>query len=245
MPPGVLNIVHGTGADAGAPLTGHPDVDRVAFTGSPATARTVYGDAAAQPDAGLVRARRQVAVHRLRGRRPRRRRRYRRLPVRQLGAGVPGRDAAAGRRPRSSTSSWSASSRASAEIRVGDPRDAATTYGPLIHPVALQRVTGHVERALADGARLVFGGESLGGLYYAAHAVHRRPAGRRDPHPRGVRPGADAADVRRRGRGDHAGQRHAVRARGDRSTPALRAAPTGSAPPSWPGTVVGQLLLRA
>ena len=47
LPPGVLNIVHGTGAGAGAPLTGHPDVDRVAFTGSPATARTVYGDAAA------------------------------------------------------------------------------------------------------------------------------------------------------------------------------------------------------
>ncbi|MBV8221259.1 MAG: aldehyde dehydrogenase family protein, partial [Solirubrobacterales bacterium] len=47
LPPGVLNIVHGTGADAGAPLTGHADVDRVAFTGSPATARTVYTDAAA------------------------------------------------------------------------------------------------------------------------------------------------------------------------------------------------------
>src|SRR5689334_12718969 len=48
LPPGVLNVVHGSGAEAGAPLTGHPDVDRVAFTGSPATARTVYGDAAKQ-----------------------------------------------------------------------------------------------------------------------------------------------------------------------------------------------------
>src|SRR5206468_5321528 len=47
LPPGVLNIVHGTGAGAGAPLTGHPDVDRVAFTGAPATARAVYKDAAA------------------------------------------------------------------------------------------------------------------------------------------------------------------------------------------------------
>src|SRR4051795_10149121 len=36
VPPGVLNVVHGTGAEAGAPLTGHPGVDRVAFTGSPA-----------------------------------------------------------------------------------------------------------------------------------------------------------------------------------------------------------------
>ncbi len=48
VPPGVINIVHGTGTGAGAPLTGHPDVDRVAFTGSPATARTVYVDAATQ-----------------------------------------------------------------------------------------------------------------------------------------------------------------------------------------------------
>ncbi len=47
LPPGVLNIVHGTGVGAGAPLTGHKDVDRVAFTGSPATAHTVYRDAAA------------------------------------------------------------------------------------------------------------------------------------------------------------------------------------------------------
>ena len=93
LPPGVLNIVHGTGAGAGAPLTGHTDVDRVAFTGSPATAHTVYRDAAAQPDAGVVRARRQVAVHRVRRRRPRRGGGDRRLPVRQLRPGVPGRDA--------------------------------------------------------------------------------------------------------------------------------------------------------
>ena len=91
LPPGVLNIVHGTGAGAGAPLTGHKDVDRVAFTGSPATAHTVYRDAAATPDPGVVRTRRQVTVHRVRGRRPRRGGGDRGLPVRQLGAGVPGR----------------------------------------------------------------------------------------------------------------------------------------------------------
>jgi delta 1-pyrroline-5-carboxylate dehydrogenase len=31
------------------------------------------------------------------------------------------------------------------EIVVGDPRRPETTYGPLIHPVALKRVTGHVQ----------------------------------------------------------------------------------------------------
>ena len=52
------------------------------------------------------------------------------------------------------------------EIKVGDPRDPDTTYGPLIHPVALERVTGHVERALAAGAHLAFGGQPIRGLYY-------------------------------------------------------------------------------
>ena len=65
----------------------------------------------------------------------------------------------------------------SEQIQVGDPRDAATTYGPLIHPVALERVSGHVERALADGARLVFGGRSLGGLYYAPTLFTEIPPG--------------------------------------------------------------------
>jgi len=41
LPPGVLNIVTGTGADAGEPLTRHPDVDKLAFTGSVATGRKV------------------------------------------------------------------------------------------------------------------------------------------------------------------------------------------------------------
>jgi aminomuconate-semialdehyde/2-hydroxymuconate-6-semialdehyde dehydrogenase len=166
VPPGVLNIVHGTGARAGAPLTGHPDVDRVAFTGSPATARTVYGDAARNltpvsfelggkspfvvfEDADLDAAAATAAYQ----------------------FDNSGQVCLAGTRLLVQASILDEflerfAARA-AEIVVGDPRDAGTTYGPLIHPVALQRVTGHVERALADGARLVFGGESLGGLYYA------------------------------------------------------------------------------
>ena len=38
-----------------------------------------------------------------------------------------------------------------AAIVVGDPRRADTTYGPLIHPVALERVTARVARAREDG----------------------------------------------------------------------------------------------
>jgi aminomuconate-semialdehyde/2-hydroxymuconate-6-semialdehyde dehydrogenase len=166
VPPGVLNIVHGTGAGAGAPLTGHPDVDRVAFTGSPATARTVYRDAGAQltpvsfelggkspfivfDDADLDAAAATAAYQ----------------------YDNSGQVCLAGTRllvQRSILDEFVEGFTARvSEIAVGDPRDPATTYGPLIHPVALERVTGHVERALAAGARLAFGGRSLGGLYYA------------------------------------------------------------------------------
>ncbi|GME48476.1 hypothetical protein GTA08_BOTSDO08116 [Neofusicoccum parvum] len=46
FPPGVVNVVNGTGPDAGAPLAAHPDVDKVAFTGSTATARAIMKAAA-------------------------------------------------------------------------------------------------------------------------------------------------------------------------------------------------------
>ena len=34
LPEGVLNVVTGLGEDAGAPIASHPDIDKVAFTGS-------------------------------------------------------------------------------------------------------------------------------------------------------------------------------------------------------------------
>ena len=46
VPDGVLNVVHGLGAEAGAPLVEHPDVDLVSFTGSAATGRSINEAAA-------------------------------------------------------------------------------------------------------------------------------------------------------------------------------------------------------
>ena len=165
VPPGVLNVVHGAGAEAGAPLTGHPDVDRVAFTGSPQTARTVYTDAAAQLT---------PVSFELGGKSP-----FLVFEDADLDAAAAtaayqydnsGQVCLAGTRllvQASVMEPFLERFRARVEeIVVGDPRDEATTYGPLIHPVALERVTGHVERARSAGARLVFGGEPLGGLYY-------------------------------------------------------------------------------
>lgn len=41
FPPGVVNIISGFGKVAGATLAGHPGVDKIAFTGSTATGRTI------------------------------------------------------------------------------------------------------------------------------------------------------------------------------------------------------------
>lgn len=41
FPPGVINIINGYGREAGAALVSHPDVDKVAFTGSTETGRAV------------------------------------------------------------------------------------------------------------------------------------------------------------------------------------------------------------
>lgn len=46
LPPGVLNIVTGLGADAGHPLSEHPGIDKLAFTGSVPTGSKIMAAAA-------------------------------------------------------------------------------------------------------------------------------------------------------------------------------------------------------
>ncbi|VAH48572.1 unnamed protein product [Triticum turgidum subsp. durum] len=46
LPSGVLNIITGLGPDAGAPIASHPHVDKIAFTGSTATGKTIMTAAA-------------------------------------------------------------------------------------------------------------------------------------------------------------------------------------------------------
>ena len=48
IPPGVVNIVTGDGPGAGGPLVVHPDVRKIAFTGSAAVGKTIMRNAADQ-----------------------------------------------------------------------------------------------------------------------------------------------------------------------------------------------------
>src|SRR5690606_1144027 len=46
LPPGVLNVVNGFGAEAGKPLASHPEIKKVAFTGETTTGRLIMQYAA-------------------------------------------------------------------------------------------------------------------------------------------------------------------------------------------------------
>jgi len=168
LPPGVLNVVQGYGAEAGAALVGHPDVRRISFTGSGPTARRIAAAAARNlvptslelggksPTLVFADADLDLAVD---------------LAVEQFDNA--GQVCLAGTRLLVDASIATEFTRrfvARAQaLRQGDPRDEATDIGPNIHPDHLARVDGYVRRALAAGATAVIGGgpnTDLDGLYY-------------------------------------------------------------------------------
>jgi acyl-CoA reductase-like NAD-dependent aldehyde dehydrogenase len=167
IPDGVLNILHGTGASAGDALVRHPQVSRISFTGSPATARVIGAAAAANltpvsfelggkspfvvcADADLKAAARTISVQFMNA----------------------GQVCLAGTRLLVEESIVDELLPMVLEqvdaLVVGDPRDPATRIGPLIHPSHFAKVAGLVERAIDVGARVVCGGgpHPAGGLYF-------------------------------------------------------------------------------
>ncbi len=51
-------------------------------------------------------------------------------------------------------------------LNMGNPLKAETQVGPLVNADGLAKVEAHIEDAIAKGARVVTGGECLGGVYY-------------------------------------------------------------------------------
>jgi aminomuconate-semialdehyde/2-hydroxymuconate-6-semialdehyde dehydrogenase len=168
LPSGVLNIVQGTGTQAGAPLTRHRGINRLSFTGSVPTAG-VIAEAAAKnivplsfelggksPLLILDDADLDVAVN---------------LTVEQFdNAGQVCLGAFRVLVHESLHDEFLQRVLAKARTVVqGDPRDEATDISALVSRPHFDRVRGFVERALADGARAVLGGgpnDDLGGLYF-------------------------------------------------------------------------------
>lgn len=168
MPAGVFNVVQGFGAEVGAALVAHPGIARIAFTGSVPTAKSIARAAAENLT---------PVSFELGGKSP--------LIVTDdadldLAVGIAieqydnaGQVCLSGTRllvHESIAEAFAARfASAAAQIVQGDPRDEATQIGPQIHRVHIDRVAGFVERAQANGARVVIGGgpnEELGGLYY-------------------------------------------------------------------------------
>jgi len=167
LPPGVLNVVQGAGASTGARLVGSPAISRISFTGSVPTARLIAQGAGANlvpcslelggkspflvlEDADLDNAAATAALM------------YRNA----------GQVCLAGTRllvHEDVADEFVALTRSYVErLNIGDPRDEATEVGPIIHPRQVERVAAFVDRAVAAGATVLWGGEGhpFGAQYY-------------------------------------------------------------------------------
>ena len=168
LPDGVLNVVQGTGPLAGAPLSGHPGINRLSFTGSVPTAGRVAAAAAANivplsfelggksPLLVFADADFDLAVN---------------LAVEQFDNA--GQVCLGAFRILVEESIAERFTEALVErgrcVVQGDPRDEATDMSCLISRPHFERVDGFVRRAVDAGARPVLGGgvnPDLGGLYY-------------------------------------------------------------------------------
>jgi 5-carboxymethyl-2-hydroxymuconic-semialdehyde dehydrogenase len=157
LPHGVFNIVQGSGVNTGARLVSDPRLARISFTGSVPTAKWIAQAAGANlvpcslelggkspfivlEDADIDNAAATGALM------------YRNA----------GQVCLAGTRflvHRKVEAAFVKAMRSYVEkLNIGDPRMEATEIGPIIHPRQVERVKGFVERAVADGAQLLWGG---------------------------------------------------------------------------------------
>jgi aldehyde dehydrogenase (NAD+) len=162
IPPGVINVAT-AGPEGGEALTRHPGVDKLHFTGSGATGRKVLAGALENltpvglelggKSARLVfaDADRTSAV---------------RNAV-SAAIGNCGQACIAGSRVLVEASIYESfvadCQQALDAVTVGDPMSPATGMGPVISEGACDRILGFVDRAREAGARLVTGGQRLGG----------------------------------------------------------------------------------
>jgi acyl-CoA reductase-like NAD-dependent aldehyde dehydrogenase len=162
LPAGVFNVVTG-GAEVGAAMVAHRGIDKIQFVGSGATAQKVLVSAAATlkpcglelggksavivfADADLQEAARKG----LSG------------AISANGQGCVNGTRLLVERPIYDAYLQMLTAMAP-HIKIGDPLDPASIMGPVISETALARMLGAIEQSQAEGARLVTGGERLGG----------------------------------------------------------------------------------
>ncbi len=171
LPPGVINVVTGLGSEAGAALASHPDVNRVAFTGSTVTGREIIKASAVNmkriqlelggksPDIVFADADLDKAI-----------------PGVAMGIyNNSGQLCFAGSRifvqraiHEAFVEKLSAYTRT---LKVGDPLAADTKLGPVVSQRQLDRVLGYVKQGAQEGARLITGGQRLGGALAGGYFI--------------------------------------------------------------------------
>ncbi|WP_421876100.1 aldehyde dehydrogenase [Pacificispira sp.] len=164
FPPGVVQVVSGDAENCAVPLTSHPDIDRIAFTGGPETARHVIRNSAANfavttlelggkspilvfDDADLEGAANGLIAGNF---------------------GASGQSCVAGTRGlihRPILNELIARIEEKAQtIVIGDPLQPATHVGPLCTPAQIERIEATLAQSVEQGARIRFGGRRPAGL---------------------------------------------------------------------------------
>jgi aldehyde dehydrogenase (NAD+) len=159
LPPGVVNLVHGHGEEAGAPLVRHPDVALISFTGSSEVGREVAIACAAEH--------KRVSLE-MGGKNP--------ILVMEDadldlavdgtiwgGFGTTGQRRTAASRilvhkkvVKEFTDRLVTKAQ---ELRLGDGLSPTTDVGPVINETHLKRIHGYTKIGLKEGAKLLCGGE--------------------------------------------------------------------------------------
>ena len=175
VPDGVLNIVPGFGEVAGARLAGHPDVDKIAFTGSTEVGRII---ARASADSNLKRVSLELG-----GKSPNIVFADSELDRAVSGAffGIffnQGQVCSAGSRlfvqEKVYDQTLDELVKTVAETRIGPGIDPVTQMGPLVSKTQMERVLGYIAVGNKEGARLLAGGarpEGMDGGYFVKPTV--------------------------------------------------------------------------
>ena len=158
FPPGVLNVIPGFGETAGSPLVDHPDVDKIAFTGSTSVGKMIMRQAS-----GTVK---KISLE-LGGKSP-----NIILPDADMSKAIPGalmgimfnqgQVCCAGSRlyiQKKSYDNVVADLVSHAKnIKQGAGLDPTTQIGPLVSGEQLERVGSYIEKGKSEGAEVVTGG---------------------------------------------------------------------------------------
>jgi aldehyde dehydrogenase (NAD+) len=158
VPAGVFNLINGDGANVGAPLSSHREVDMVSFTGSTRAGSEVARNAAASvkrvhqelggkspnvllDDADFERAVTKSVLHVFQNSGQ-----SCNAPTRML---VPAAKLA---------EVEAIAKRVAESVVTGDPASEKTNLGPLVSKVQFERVESYIAKGIAEGAKVVIGG---------------------------------------------------------------------------------------